>query len=370
MRTSHFAWPRLRSLASLFLLWLVTACARAEPPPDAVRTAEIAAPRADARSAGTHGEDPRVPAPAFADLGADRRVSGPYVHANLAVWLVHASTRDDREFLTLDEGLAKGIVTVSEREQASVGQLALENKSKVPLFLQEGDRLKGGKQDRMVFSSLVVPPESGAREVPSFCIEQSRWSEGATGSRFTGSGSVALSPKTVRMSGKVARSQSDVWHGVASKKAAYASSFGSENTDSSLNEALDSKKVAEAIEAYQKALGDLAKTHDDTVGAVFVVAGVIEEVDVYPGHPLFAKVYPRLVQSFAADAAAIDPPPAVPTRTADDIAAFLAGEGTSVRDESIDDRNRLDVADLGDRFRMRTRFDKEVVHDQLMAKEN
>jgi hypothetical protein len=312
-----------------------------------------------------------------ADLGEGRRVSGPYIHANLAVWLVHATVRDDREFLTLDEGLASGAVIVSERDVASVGKLALENKAKAPLFLQEGDRLDGGKQDRMVFSSLVVPPESGAREVPSFCIEASRWSEGATGSRFTGTASSALSPKSVRMAGKVAMSQSDVWHNVASKKAAYASSLGQRNTDSSLNEAIDGEEVRAAVDAYTKVLGDLAREHDDAIGAVFVVDRRIEEVDIYPGHTLFAKVYPRLLQSFAVDAADAaaaaerdehEKEPAY--HSAADIAAFLVGSGPTLRNEPIDDRNRLEVVDIGDRFHLRTRYDNGVVHEQVMAKED
>ncbi len=38
------------------------------------------------------------------------RVTGPYVHENMAVFLIHADQQDKRDFLTLDEGLTKGLV--------------------------------------------------------------------------------------------------------------------------------------------------------------------------------------------------------------------------------------------------------------------
>src|SRR5262245_51728013 len=62
--------------------------------------------------------------PAAADLdGQPVRVSGPYAHKNLAVFLVHADGQDGRDFLTLDEGLAQGLVKVTEKAEARVGEL-------------------------------------------------------------------------------------------------------------------------------------------------------------------------------------------------------------------------------------------------------
>src|SRR5262249_22635581 len=86
------------------------------------------------------------------------RVSGPYAHENLTVFLLHGKDQDDRDYLTLDQGLDKKLVVLSEKKQAQVGELQIENKSDRYLFLQEGDRLKGGQQDRIIITSLVVPP--------------------------------------------------------------------------------------------------------------------------------------------------------------------------------------------------------------------
>src|SRR5688572_11021310 len=106
------------------------------------------------------------------------RITGPYSHENLSVYLLHSRTQDDRDFMTLDEGLKTKQVRITEKEQEDVGELLISNSSHRPLFLQEGDRLKGGKQDRTLYASLVIPPKAMKVPVPTFCIEPTRWTEG------------------------------------------------------------------------------------------------------------------------------------------------------------------------------------------------
>src|SRR5260370_13808745 len=106
------------------------------------------------------------------------RVSGPYGHDNLAVFLIHADRQDQRDFLTLDEGLGTGRVEITESEQEQVQKLVIDNRSDQPLYLQEGDRIQGGKQDRIVAASLVIAPHNRKQTRPPFCIEQPRWLAG------------------------------------------------------------------------------------------------------------------------------------------------------------------------------------------------
>src|ERR1700677_4790180 len=78
-------------------------------------------------------------APATVDLdGAKYRVSGPYTCENMAVFLIHADTQDPRTFLTLAEGLDKGVAKVTEKDQEQVNELQIENTGDGYLFLQEG----------------------------------------------------------------------------------------------------------------------------------------------------------------------------------------------------------------------------------------
>src|SRR5262249_37565016 len=79
-------------------------------------------------------------APTFDVKDLKLTVSGPHVHDNLTVFLLHSKDQDAREFLTLDKGLDQKLVTVKEKDQEQVGELVIENKSDKHLFLQEGDR--------------------------------------------------------------------------------------------------------------------------------------------------------------------------------------------------------------------------------------
>src|SRR5947208_13279407 len=80
--------------------------------------------------------------PTFEVKDVKLTVSGPHAHDNVAVFLLHAKEQDPREFITLDEGLDKKLVAVSEKSQEQVNELVIENNSDRPLFLQEGDRVK------------------------------------------------------------------------------------------------------------------------------------------------------------------------------------------------------------------------------------
>src|SRR5262249_18275521 len=82
----------------------------------------------------------------FAGNGVDTgpfEITGPYTHENLSVFLLHSPNQDDREFITLDQGLKEGWVKVSEKQKQEVGELQIENQSEYPLFIKEGDRLQG-----------------------------------------------------------------------------------------------------------------------------------------------------------------------------------------------------------------------------------
>src|SRR5262249_2352461 len=143
--------------------------------------------------------------------GAAYRVQGPVTHQDLTVFLLCSDHQDGTDFLTLEGGLREGLGTITERENEQVRALRIENRRDRPLYLQEGERLVGGKQDRTIISSLVIPPKSGQTSVPTFCVEHSRWTEGAKGREFGFSVNPALAPKGVRGAAKVEGDQKLVW---------------------------------------------------------------------------------------------------------------------------------------------------------------
>src|SRR5712691_8313893 len=102
------------------------------------------------------------------------RISGPVVHENLAIYFVHGASANGPVPLTLQEALANGSAQV--HETGNVNQLDVENLGTAEVFIQSGDIVKGGQQDRVLTVSLIIPPRSGRVPIASFCVEQGRWS--------------------------------------------------------------------------------------------------------------------------------------------------------------------------------------------------
>jgi hypothetical protein len=325
--------------------------------------------------AGCHRADsPGNLAGAEQDPGS-YEITGPYAHQNLSVFLIHSPSQDDREFITLDQGLKEGWVKVTEKQQEQVGQLQIENQSDYPLFLQEGDRLQGGKQDRIIIASLVVPSQSGQMTVPTFCIEQRRWQEGAQGVFFAGTANTALAPKATRAAAKFDNNQQNVWQSVREQKLATVAASLAGSSNSSLNEALDSPQVKKISDEFAQALQDVLQEHEDAVGVAIVINGNIEEVNVYPNHALLSRLYPRLLQSYALQATlekgkAKD---AKPVATAD-IAKFMSQDkAKSKRKQTINAENAVDLFDVDndggiDAAQAITYYKGAAVHRQVMAK--
>jgi hypothetical protein len=316
------------------------------------------------------------PAPDAALAGL--RVSGPHVHQNLAVYLLHRDERDDRNFLTLNEGLEKKLVKVTELENEQVAKLTIENLSDDPLFLQEGDRVTGGKQDRTIYTSLVIAPKSGPQEIPTFCVEQSRWEEGATGKAFMHNKNIGYASNGVRAASKLLKNQGIVWDNVAQTKGRLMRSIGNRDTTSSLNEAQDSEQVTKSTQAFIKSLGGAAGKHKDIVGMAFAVSGKLQEVNIYPGCPLTQRVYPRLLETYALDAVmqASEDKEAAKAKapTAEQVLALMKTnvQAKAQREEKINEDNGLCIfgAEKADEkgklrlYRCATEFKGQTVHLQ------
>jgi hypothetical protein len=301
----------------------------------------------------------------------DIRVTGPYVHDNMAVFLIHADHQESGDFLTLQEGLSKGLVEVTEKDQQQVRELLIDNKSDRPLYLQEGERLQGGKQDRIIASSLVIPAHSGKQTLPAFCVEQSRWTEGKGGAAFAACPNPALAPKAVRGAAKYAKEQGQIWSAVAALKDGAAANLGAMNSNSSINELFDAPKIQSLSEEYAANLTAILDKHPDAVGVAIAVNGQFEEADIYPNHGLLAKLYPRLVQSYAVQATLRkDQAKEASSLSAADIVACLKkGPAKSQREERLDARNCLEIKELDNkRLTCATNFDGRMVNYQVMRK--
>ena len=160
--------------------------------------------------------------------GSSWRIVEPVTYENMSVFPVVASnTRSTDEFITLDEGLSSGAVTVSERGSeimrrsrdgrpapaqysgASVNELVLVNHGNKPLILLAGEMVSGGKQDRIIGKDRIVPVGAEPLPLDVFCVEHGRWSNGANFSAAN-----TMVHPSVREKAAVDQQQQEVWSAV------------------------------------------------------------------------------------------------------------------------------------------------------------
>ncbi|PYP82227.1 MAG: hypothetical protein DMG65_26770 [Candidatus Angelobacter sp. Gp1-AA117] len=286
------------------------------------------------------------PAPAAAGTDAisgDFKVLAPISHGSLTIFPVVATkVHDTSGFLTLDEGIRSGDVTVTEvgkinsmlrrghtmplQSGAQVNRLVLVNNSKLPLILLAGEVVTGGQQDRVVGKDRLVPPESDPVDLSVFCVEHGRWTESAP--KFSTNGSVMVQP-SVRKQAMVAKDQQKVWDEVSRSQGGLADMVaaspgvtagapaGQNANDITVRELHSTTSYAKVrnnqavkqqvdsiTEPMQKSFESVIKQLRDqnAVGVVVAVKGKIIWADIFASNSLLSKYWPKLLQSYAAEA--------------------------------------------------------------------
>ena len=272
-------------------------------------------------------------------------LEGPFTYANLTVYVVRGAGSDAHEYITLDEGLAARTVAVREkgarssRDQAEVNTLEIDNRSDRWLFLQAGDIVKGGKQDRTIMTDLTLPPHSGPQPLEAFCVEHGRWTSGSDGSAFLSSPAiVAGSRLKIAIQGE--KSQRRVWDEVANaeKQAVQAARVAGapSATDAKLsstgtyNAIAENKALRESGDRYVTALLPHVRRYADAIGLAVAVNGAMSSADVYASPALFRRLAGKLLNSYALEALLVTNAAgkaAVPTRP--QAIAFLSKPATA-----------------------------------------
>ncbi len=246
------------------------------------------------------------PAPGVLDQGA-HRISGPYIHKNLAIYLIHGrEAAAGKDYVTLQEAMEKGLVVI--HETGDVNELAIENRSSGEVFVQAGDIVKGGQQDRVLAVDLVVPPQSGRIPISSFCVERGRWRQrGGESANAFNSAHYQLNDKGLKLAAKLGKDQGEVWEKVAESQSKLRANGGYAmpvDSPSSLQLTLENKELQTAIEEYVAALRGLIEGKPDVIGFAFAINGGVNSADLYASAPLFRKLWPKLLQASAAEAVA------------------------------------------------------------------
>jgi hypothetical protein len=290
-------------------------------------------------------------------LDSHRSLGGPQTFRNLTLIPVYDSrATTGNPYITLDEGLKSGLVTV--RESANGGEvntLYLTNKSNKPLYLMAGEVVLGGQQDRCIGNDALV--KAGTRKLPItvFCVEHGRWtgeahfaqsaltvasadirasaqagafsekmaSVATVANNTTGNAALGQSravrgvngrggfqanvrlstqnPQTMSSTVDVGVAQQQVWDKVAAKNRRFKTESQSGTYRTMLN--LAGGEAQHSVVPYIKALSAAPGNDSHLVGTVAAINGKVVAADIFGSPSLFRKLWPKLLRSYAADAA-------------------------------------------------------------------
>lgn len=275
------------------------------------------------------------------------RISGPYTHKNLTVFLVHGKDLlPGRNFLTLQEALAQKKVRVYETKE--VNELAIRNFSNQDVYVQAGEIVRGGEQDRMISIDFIVPPRSGRMPIAAFCVESGRWNKrGEEQAAYFSSSENSAATKELKLAAKRSVSQSAVWENVSTAQAKLSKNVAEvvavSASPTSYELSVENAKVKETTAAYISALTGILRNKTDVIGYAFAINGHVNSADVYASHTLFAKLWPKLLKASATEALAeLDQKPAAEPVASETVQAFLAeSEQPKAKSKEVTQRVRV-----------------------------
>jgi hypothetical protein len=241
-------------------------------------------------------------------IASSYRLSGPYTHKNLTIFLVHGKElMPGKNFLTLQEALMQKKVIVYETKD--VNELAIRNLSNQDVYVQAGDVVRGGEQDRMISVDFIVPPRSRRIPIAAFCVESDRWEKRGNESPVAFSSSEnSIATKELKLAAKRSNSQSEVWETVKVAQQKLSANTGVAVVDvsapSSYEMTVSNRVVVNSGNEYLKALSGIVRNKPDVIGYVFAINGHVNSADVYASRPLFLKLWPKLLRASAVEAIA------------------------------------------------------------------
>ena len=212
----------------------------------------------------------------------------------------------------------------------------MENHSKRDLFIQAGEVLRGGNQDRAVAGDFIIPaprhePESVM--VPVFCAEPERSSpmRGGTPDLFTQFDQVCPGQKLkkeLRLG-----TQEDVWREITAMRDVVFDIVSYNGTRStplySLWMLIELLEAQSWLTPYLLSLLPLAEANMEATGAVFMLGGKFNSAELYATPALFQQLWPKLlwavtVETLVEQKTAIAPGTGtLPTKG--DVTVWLAG---------------------------------------------
>lgn len=283
-----------------------------------------------AGTAGLTGGDGNAAAPGDTTAGELRLDETPVAFQHLQLFAVRRNVTStiahDANYKSLKEALESKTVVVSESggavpnnsrdrlnnspltdnvvmEENQIGggervnTLQVENLSNDTVFLMAGELVKGGKQDRVIAKDMLLPPKSGKRDLPVFCVEHGRWTYHADGAAADFASYSNVVSNTVRDAVVNEKDQGRVWSEVANVTAA-----NDAGTATSTYNALEaSGEFQKKSQPYHDFFKDKFKNNTDIVGIIAMSGDTLIGADVFYNPAMFDKQINGLLHAYITD---------------------------------------------------------------------
>jgi len=197
----------------------------------------------------------------------------------------------------LERALERGSARITETSPAGeVPFLRLENTGDRPIIVLDGEELVGGKQNRIINTTLVIPANSSVK-IPVSCVQAGRWRHERADFQSAGSVFRARSraaqmvsvTANVRESGSFRSDQSAVWDEVSET----LGELGVQSSTSDFREGRE--RVAHRLEEFVGAI----RPAKNQIGSIFTSAQGFLGLEILGTPVLFSQVCDKVTRSFA-----------------------------------------------------------------------
>jgi hypothetical protein len=228
------------------------------------------------------------------------RVARKQVYQNLTIFPLLGGSIKKPGYLTLEQALEKGCLTVTEIDEGgSVPELLVVNTGTDPVMLVEGEELIGAKQNRVLNATFLLAGKSET-VVPVSCVEQGRWSYQSdafrSGEKMMHSSLRQATQNSVRYykdcEGDFASDQGQVWDLIERK----ANDLNVSSRTSAASDVFESRKAD--LDVY----ADGFTLVDRQVCALFAIDGQLMGLEGFGCEDTFGRFFEKLVKSYALDA--------------------------------------------------------------------
>jgi hypothetical protein len=215
-------------------------------------------------------------------------------------------------YISLQEAIDQDKVAISEVSRSGrVNTLLVRNLSTDTLFIMSGEILVGGKQDRVVASDMLIPPNNGQSKLPVFCVEKGRWKYDGDNTKFTGY--YGMANEHLRDIIDHQGSQQEIWSEVSKSNKRDNINSGTEAYTAHASNRRFRQQEQEYINFFQ----NLFEGQDDVIGVIAVTGETIEGADLFVSNRLFMQEYRKLIYAYLDESITYGAPVRIKQRTLD-----------------------------------------------------